>query len=119
MRVMATSFRFIVGVFAAFLLAGCANTPASREKKDEKARKTLVGGIWARHLDELTFSPDGTYEARNRAVESPSHGTWRIRNQVLFLTETGNTAKHQIVRMTDHELELTFSDGTEGLHYDR
>lgn len=111
--------RFLAGAFAVIMFAGCANTPAAREKKDEKARKTLVGGTWARHLDELVFSADGTYEAHNRAVESPTHGTWKVRNQVLFLTENSNTAKHQIVRITDHELELTFSDGTEGLHYDR
>jgi hypothetical protein len=98
------------------LLAACADT---RSSGTSDLRSLLIGGTWARHLDEKLFFPDGTYESHDRAHDQPTHGTWRLDGRTLSMTEGGETTAHRILTITETYLEMTFRNGSAGLMYHR
>lgn len=88
-------------------------------KEAASVRLRLIGGTWARHLDEKLFFVDGTYESHDREHDKPTHGRWRLEGKTLIMTEGGETTKHRIISVTATDLDMTFGDGSEGLHYRR
>jgi hypothetical protein len=98
------------------LVVACAGT---RSSGASDIRSLLVGGTWARHLDEKLFFADGTYESHERAGGGPKHGTWRLDDRMLTMTEGGKTTTHRIILVTAMRLEMTFGDGSKGLMYHR
>ena len=43
-------------------------------QKTVSVRSRLIGGTWARHLDEKLFFANGTYESHDRVHNKPMHG---------------------------------------------
>ena len=98
------------------LLGACAGT---RSSGVSDIRSLLIGGTWARHLDEKLFFRDGTYESHDRAHDQPTHGTWRLEGRTLSITEGGETTTHRIFSITETRLDMTFGNGSAGLMYHR
>src|SRR5215212_2003215 len=98
---------------------GCESTGGQSVPTKSRTRTLLIGGTWARHLDEKLFFADGTYESHDISDDKPKHGTWRLDGRILTMTEGGKTARHQIISLTAKDLDMTFGDGSEGLHYRR
>jgi hypothetical protein len=105
-------------VVPVLLIAGCAGSSVHGPQSSD-IRSRLIGGTWARHLDEKLFFADGTYESHDRAHDQPTHGKWRLAGRTLSMTEGGKTTTHRIISVTATDLDMTFGNGSEGLHYDR
>lgn len=115
---MTYSFKTGTALVMAFSV-GLVSIGTAGEREADQIRSLLIGGKWARHLDEKLFFADGTYESHDRANNHPAHGTWRLQGHLLRMTEGDKTTTHRIISIGAQELEMTFGDGTEGLRYTR
>jgi hypothetical protein len=116
----------LVVVFAALatatvaLLAGVGDAVgATNPPSAEQIRSLLVGGTWARHLDDRVFFPDGRFESYERGRNYPTRGTWRLDGDRLSVTAEHETTEHRILAISATDLEMTFGTAGQHLHYRR
>lgn len=104
----------LIALYIGFAIAGSAQGDDSHD-----IRRLLVGGVWVRHLDDVRFFSNGTYEANDQTSDRAQHGKWRLHGHLLRMTKGGKNMIHRIVSIDAGKLEMTFGDGTEGLAYAR
>ena len=107
------------GAIVLLICTACANTQVARARSTHNIRSLLVGGTWARHLDDRRFYPDGTFQSYERGRNYPTHGTWRLEDQELSLTAEHETTRHRILAITPAKLDMTFGAAGQHLFYTR
>lgn len=114
---LAIAVAHTAGVIALLVVAACAHTPVGTAPKE--IRSLLVGGTWARHLDDHRFHADGTFESYERGRNDPTRGTWRLQGTELSLTAEHETTRYRILTITSAKLEMTFGSAGQHLRYTR
>ena len=112
---MKTSISVIVGVLVVVALANCGKKTMSGEYRSEARVSTAAIGN-AYLLQVLDFRSDGTYSInvsaqdskRSPATTSTKKGTYRIKGNKVFLTQTSD-----VLRSFSHGSELPSKTSTE------